>query len=198
MPCSSALSIFERAVVSSQCGATVGKTHLLDYPTHEVPLPLFGLGYDRACTFRGAPLPLLGGKHELQSSHFVRRLHPKFGFGYDWGRRFCELRGCFHWWIVVLLAVSLHCHSTRLLHASMCRRTNTDFICSTIIVSFPTRFNGFQKHTFSAPIRYNDSVRVGHHIAHFRLKLMCHAHYITRLQDSRRLESSLLSACLNS
>ena len=63
------------------------------------------------------------GKHELQSSQFVRRLHPKFGFGYDWGRRFCELRGCFHWQIVVLLAVALHCYSTRLLHASMCRRT---------------------------------------------------------------------------
>jgi hypothetical protein len=52
--------IFERAVVGSQCRAMVGKAHLLDYPTHEVPLPLFGLGYDWACTFRGAPLPLLG------------------------------------------------------------------------------------------------------------------------------------------
>ena len=38
----------------------VGKTHLLDYIAHEVPLPLFGLGHDWACTFRGAPLPLLG------------------------------------------------------------------------------------------------------------------------------------------
>jgi hypothetical protein len=75
----------------------VGKTHLLESTAHEVPLPLFGLGYDGACTLRGAPLPLLGGKHELQSSHFVRRLHPKFGFGYDWGRRFCELRGYFQY-----------------------------------------------------------------------------------------------------
>jgi len=32
----------------------------LDYATHEVPLPLFGLGHDWACTFRGAPLPLCG------------------------------------------------------------------------------------------------------------------------------------------
>jgi len=93
--------------VGSQCKATVGKTHLLDYPAHEVPLLSFGLGYEWACIFRGAPLPLLGGKHELQSSLFVRRLHPKFGFGYDWGRRFCELRGCFHWQIAVLLAVNL-------------------------------------------------------------------------------------------
>jgi len=45
----------------------VGKTHLIDFIAHEVPLPLFGLGYDWACIFRGAPLPL-GGKHELQSS----------------------------------------------------------------------------------------------------------------------------------
>jgi len=80
-----------------------------DYTAHEVPLPLFGLGYDGACTFRGAPLPHVG-KHELQSLHFVRRLHPKFGFGYDWGRRFCELRGYFHWQIVVLLAVASRCY----------------------------------------------------------------------------------------
>ena len=40
---------------------------LLDYATHEVPLPLFGFGHDWACTFREAPLPTLG-KHELQSS----------------------------------------------------------------------------------------------------------------------------------
>ena len=33
---------------------------LLIYIAHEVPLPLFGLGYDWACIFRGAPLPLLG------------------------------------------------------------------------------------------------------------------------------------------
>jgi len=32
----------------------------LDYATHEVPLPLFGLGHDWACTFRGAPLPHCG------------------------------------------------------------------------------------------------------------------------------------------
>jgi len=54
------LSIFENAVVGSQCGAMVGKTHLFEYTAHEVPLPLFGLGYDWACTFRGAPLPRLG------------------------------------------------------------------------------------------------------------------------------------------
>ena len=57
-----------RAVVGSQRGAMVDKGHLIDYTTHEVPLPLFGLGHDRACTFCGAPLPLVG-KHELQSSH---------------------------------------------------------------------------------------------------------------------------------
>ena len=50
----------ERAVVSSQRVAMVGKAHLLDYATHEVPLPLFGLGYDWACTFRGAPLTHCG------------------------------------------------------------------------------------------------------------------------------------------
>ena len=40
-------------------GTRVGKTHL-DYIAHEVPLPLFGFGHDWACTFHGAPLPLLG------------------------------------------------------------------------------------------------------------------------------------------
>ena len=54
------LATFERVVVDSQRGTMVGKTRLLDYIAHEVPLPLFGLGYDWACTFRGAPLPLLG------------------------------------------------------------------------------------------------------------------------------------------
>ena len=47
-------------VGDSQCEAMVGKTHLLESTAHEVPLPLFGLGYDRACTFRGAPLPRVG------------------------------------------------------------------------------------------------------------------------------------------
>jgi len=46
--------------MGSECGAMVGKAQLLDYAAHEVPLPLFGLGYDWACTFRGAPLPRLG------------------------------------------------------------------------------------------------------------------------------------------
>jgi len=73
-------------------------------------------------------LYLSWGKHELQSSHFMRRLHPKFGFGYDWGRRFCELRVWFHWQIVVLLTVALRYYSTRLLHASMCRRTDDENI----------------------------------------------------------------------
>jgi len=41
----------------SQHGAMVDKAYLLDYATHEVPLPLFGLGHDWTCTFRGAPLP---------------------------------------------------------------------------------------------------------------------------------------------
>jgi hypothetical protein len=61
--CPSALqtfAIFERALGGSQRGAMVGKAHLLDHAAHEVPLPLFGLGYGWACTFRGAPLPLLG------------------------------------------------------------------------------------------------------------------------------------------
>jgi len=35
----------------------VFQVHLVDYATHEVPLPLFGLGHDWVCTFRGAPLP---------------------------------------------------------------------------------------------------------------------------------------------
>ena len=47
-------------VGGSQCGAMVSKAHLLEYTAHEVPLPSFGLGYDWACTFRGAPLPRLG------------------------------------------------------------------------------------------------------------------------------------------
>jgi len=61
--CPSALqtfAIFERALVGSQRGAMVGKAHLLDHAAHEVPLPLFGLGYGWACTFRGAPLPHVG------------------------------------------------------------------------------------------------------------------------------------------
>jgi hypothetical protein len=33
---------------------------ILDYAAHEVPLLLFGLGHDWACTFRGAPLPHCG------------------------------------------------------------------------------------------------------------------------------------------
>ena len=66
----STLAIFERIVGRSQwpqCGAMVGKTHLFEYTAHEVPLPLFGLGYDWACTFLGAPLPNWG-KHAFQSS----------------------------------------------------------------------------------------------------------------------------------
>ena len=43
-------------------GTMVGKMHLVDYIAHEVPLPLFGLGYDWACIFRGAPLPLSTGQ----------------------------------------------------------------------------------------------------------------------------------------
>jgi len=50
-------AVFDVAILSSRCESVVGKTHLLDYTTHEVPLPLFGLGHDWACTFRGAPLP---------------------------------------------------------------------------------------------------------------------------------------------
>ena len=41
-------------------GAMADKARPLDYATHEVPLPLFGLGHDRACIFRGAPLPHCG------------------------------------------------------------------------------------------------------------------------------------------
>jgi hypothetical protein len=33
---------------------------VFDYATPEVPLSLFGLGHDWACTFRGAPLPDCG------------------------------------------------------------------------------------------------------------------------------------------
>jgi len=68
-------------VGGSQCGAIVSKAHLPEYTAHEVPLPSFGLGYDWACTFRGAPLPRLGQASEFT---FVGRLHPIFGFGYDW------------------------------------------------------------------------------------------------------------------
>ena len=44
----------------SQRAVMVNKVHLLDYAAHEVPLLLFGLDHDWACTFRGAPLPLCG------------------------------------------------------------------------------------------------------------------------------------------
>ena len=40
----------ERVVVGSQRGAMVDKVHL-DYATHEVPLPLFGLGHDWSMHF---------------------------------------------------------------------------------------------------------------------------------------------------
>ena len=46
----------------------VGKTHLLDYAAHEVPLPLFGLGYDGHAHSVERLYPSWG-KHELQSSH---------------------------------------------------------------------------------------------------------------------------------
>ena len=72
----------------------VGKTHLLDFAAHEVPLPLFGLGYDWACTFRGAPLPPLGQARAPKFT-FVRRLHPKFGFGYDWADASVNFVGVF-------------------------------------------------------------------------------------------------------
>ena len=47
-------------VVGSQYGPMVNNAYLLDYAMHEVPLPLFGLGHDRACIFCGAPLPHCG------------------------------------------------------------------------------------------------------------------------------------------
>ena len=53
-------TVIRTARVGSECKVMEGRTHLLDYTTHEVPLPLFGLGHDWACTFRGAPLPLRG------------------------------------------------------------------------------------------------------------------------------------------
>jgi hypothetical protein len=47
-----------KRALGSQREAMVGKAHqVLDYAALEVPLPLFGLGHDWACTFRGAPLP---------------------------------------------------------------------------------------------------------------------------------------------
>ena len=54
------LAFFYRAVLAISVVSVVGKAHLLGYTAHEVPLPLFGLGHDWACTFRGAPLPLRG------------------------------------------------------------------------------------------------------------------------------------------
>ena len=57
---SSFSTLAKMVVGGSQCGAMVSKAHLLEYTAHEVPLPLFGLGYGGACTFRGAPLPRLG------------------------------------------------------------------------------------------------------------------------------------------
>ena len=61
-------------VGDSQCEAMVGKTHLLESTAHEVPLPLFGLGYDRACTFRGAPLPRSGAS--MSSRVHIREVSP--------------------------------------------------------------------------------------------------------------------------
>ena len=72
----------------------VGKTHLLDFAAYEVPLPLFGLGYDWACTFCGAPLPPLGQARAPKFT-FVRHLHPKFGFGYDWADASVNFVGVF-------------------------------------------------------------------------------------------------------
>jgi len=76
------LPIFQRVVVDRQCGTMVGKAHLLDYITHEVPLPLFGHGHDWACIFRGAPLPPLcsGASMSSRVHSNVRRLCPIFGF----------------------------------------------------------------------------------------------------------------------
>ena len=79
----------------------VDKAHLLDYATHEVPLPLFGLDHDWAHTFCGALLP-----------HCAQAWAPEltlWGIStlirlWSWmGRHFPELRGRFHWQIVVLL-----------------------------------------------------------------------------------------------
>jgi len=58
----------ERAVVGSQHGA-MGDKDFPDYATREVPLPLFGLGHDRACTS-----PTVG------KPDFVRCLHPNSAF----------------------------------------------------------------------------------------------------------------------
>ncbi len=68
----------DRAVVGNQRRSMVDKVHLLDYATHEVPLPLFGLGHDWACTFCGAPLPHCGQAMPSMSSrvHIVKCLHP--------------------------------------------------------------------------------------------------------------------------
>jgi hypothetical protein len=40
--------------------ATVGKADLPDYTAHELPLPLFDLGHDRACTSAERLCPFLG------------------------------------------------------------------------------------------------------------------------------------------
>lgn len=47
----------------------VGTADLPEYTAHELPLPLFDLGHDRACTSVERLYPLLGGKHELQGSN---------------------------------------------------------------------------------------------------------------------------------
>ena len=52
----------------SRCEAMVGKADLPDYTAHELPLPLFDLGHDWACTSVERLYPSWG-KHELQSSN---------------------------------------------------------------------------------------------------------------------------------
>jgi len=60
----STLSVFERVVGLSSEIVSVGlwsvRRIFSNLLRMKVPLPLFGLGHDGACTFRGAPLPRVG------------------------------------------------------------------------------------------------------------------------------------------
>jgi len=66
--------------VRNQRGEMVDKTHLLDYATHEVPLPLFGLGHDCMHLPWSASTPLWASMSSRV--HIVMRLHP-IGFGHE-------------------------------------------------------------------------------------------------------------------
>ena len=92
---------------NSQPPVSYIKVYLLDYATPEVPLPLFDLGHDWASTFREVPLPQWG---QAWASEFTLwRVSTLIRLWLWVGRCFRELRGHFHWHIVVLHSVALRC-----------------------------------------------------------------------------------------